>query len=141
MNTKSDLESYLECEMIMLNTEFPKFKDTTADLFQKSYEFISDDFDGLSDNCVFRLFLDSFKEIICFAFERDVSKAYLRSFFKIMNNEIIIAHIGNYAKSRLNDIKNVMFVFVNSFTTSWQGYDNNKERVLEEIVKSIDSWK
>ena len=141
MNTKPDLESYLEYEMIKLSTEFPKFKDTTADLFQKLYEFISDDFDGISDNRVFRLFLDHFKEIVCFAFGRGVSKAYLRHFFKMMNNEIIITHIGNYAKSRLNDIKNVIYILVNSFTTSWQGYDDNKERVLEEIVKLIDSRK
>lgn len=81
MNTKSVLKAYLECEKNKLNSEFPKYEEITTDLFQKVYEFLNVDFEDLSDNRVYRCFLDSFKEIICFAFDKDVSKAYLRNFF------------------------------------------------------------
>lgn len=140
MNAKPEWKTYLECEKNKLNSEFSKYEETTADLFQKVYEFLSVDFEGLSDNRVYRCFLDSFKEIICLAFDRDVSKAYLRNFFKFMNNDIIVGYLANHAKSRAKNIKNIMDRFVNIFVTSWQWCDNDKDRVLEEIISLIDCW-
>ena len=140
MNSIPELNKYLECEINKLNCEFPKYEEVTADLFQKVYEFLNVDFESLSDNRVYRYFLVSFKEIICYAFDRDVSKAYLRFFFKIMNKEIIVGYIANKAKSRAKDIKNIMDRFLHFFKTSWQGYYDDKDRVLGEIICLIDYW-
>lgn len=140
MNLRPDLKSYLECNKSDMNTEFFNYSDTTEVLFAMVYSFLCVDFDELSDNRVYRYFLTSFKEIICFAFEQDVSKKYLRRFFKIINNEIIIKHITSHAKTRTKDIKAVMNRFVDFFTTSWQGYDDDKGKVLDNIVNSIEHW-
>lgn len=140
MNLQPGLKSYLEYNKGYMNTEFLNNSDTTEELFAMVYSFLCVDFDELSDNRVYRCFLTSFKEIICFAFEQDVSKKYLRLFFKIINNEIIIKHITNHAKTRTKDIKDVMNRFVDFFTTSWQGYGNDKGKMLDNIVNSIEYW-
>jgi hypothetical protein len=140
MNPKVELTAYLERERIKVNTTFPKYEKITAELFEQVYAFIDVDFEEFTDNRVYRCFLSSFKEIICFAFEKDVPKSYLRCFFKSLNNETVVGYLGSYAKSRARDIKNVMDRFLDFFIVSWQGYDNDKKRVLEDIIQSIDYW-
>lgn len=127
MNTRAELIAYLEREKIKVNTEFPQYEETTAELFQRVYAIFDVDFEELTDNRVYRCFLGAFKEMICFAFETDVSKAYLRYFFKSLNNEIVVGYLGNCAKSRAKDIRFVMDRFLNFFVATWQGYDNDKK--------------
>ena len=140
MNISPNLITYLECEKENLVSEFPKNEETTTLLFEKVFDFLSTAFDEMSDNKVYRCFLLFFREIICIAFDKDVSKVYLRQFFKIMNNDIFLIYLSNHAKSREKDIKNIMNRFVHFFITSWQGYDNNKDRILDEIIGLIDYW-
>ncbi len=140
MSINPKLMTYLECEKENLNSEFPKNQETTTLLFEKVFDFLSTDFDEMSDNKVYRCFLISFREIIFIAFDKDVSKVYLRQFFKIMNNDIFLTYLSNHAKSRAKDIKFVMNRFVHFFITSWQGYNDNKDRVLDEIIGLIDYW-
>lgn len=140
MNTKVELMAYLEQEKAKVNTKFPKYEKTTAELFEQVYAFFDIDFDELTDNRVYRCFLGSFKEIICFAFETDASKAYLHCFFQSLNNEIVVGYLGSYAKSRAQDIRSVMNRFLHFFVTSWQGYNDDKEKVLGRILYLIDCW-
>ena len=140
MNISTELKSYFECEKEKLNSEFQKNKETTEELFAKVYDFLSIDFDELSDNRVYRCFLNSFKGIICFAFEQDLSKAYLRYFFKIMNDEMILKYLSIYSKSKAKEIRFIMSRFECFFIYSWQGYGNDKDKVLEEIMNFIDCW-
>ena len=37
-------------------------------------------------------------------------------------------------------VKNIMNRFVHFFINSWQGYNDNKDRVLDEIIGLIDCW-
>lgn len=140
MNAKAAVMEYLERDKTKVNTEFPKYEQTTAELFKQVYAFFDIDFGELTDNRAYRCFLGSFKEIICFAFEKDVSKAYLRCFFQSLNNEIVVGYLGSYAKSRATDIQLIMDRFLNFFVASWQGYDDDKEKVLERILYLIDCW-
>ncbi len=140
MSISPKLMTYLECEKENLNSEFPKNEETTTLLFEKVFDFLSTDFDEMSDNKVYRCFLISFREMFCIAFDKDVSKIYLRQFFKIMNNDIFLTYLSNHAKSRAKDIKNIMNRFVNFFISSWQGYNDNKDSVLDEIIGLIDYW-
>ena len=140
MNKKTDLIVYLEQGINKLNVEFPKNEQSTSALFQKVVDFLNTDFEEMTDNCIYRYFLTSFKELIGFAFETGVSKSYLRCFFKHLNNQLFIGYLGNYAKTRANDIQLVMDRFVDFFIASWQGCDNDRKRVLNNIVCSIDYW-
>ena len=140
MNKKTDLIGYLEQGIHKLNVEFPKNEQSTSALFQKVVDFLNADFEEMTDNCIYRYFLTSFKELIGFAFETGVSKSYLRCFFKHLNNQLFIGYLGNYAKTRANDIQLVMDRFVDFFITSWQGCDNDRSKVLNNIVSSIDYW-
>ena len=140
MNKKTDLIIYLEQGINKLSVEFPKNEQSTSALFQKVVDFLNTDFEEMTDNCIYRYFLTSFKELIGFAFETGVSKSYLRCFFKYLNNQLFIGYLGNYAKTRANDIRLVMDRFVNFFITSWQGCNNDRKSVLNNIVCSIDYW-
>ncbi len=140
MSISTNLMTYLKCEKENLISEFPKNEETTTILFEKVFDFFSTDFDEMSDNKVYRCFLVSFREIICIAFDKDVSKVYLRQFFKIMNNDIFLTYLTNHSKSRAKDIKNIMNRFVHFFINSWQEYNDNKDRVLDEIIGLIDCW-
>ena len=135
---RNELITYLKQEKNKLNFEFPKNEKTTAFLFEKLYEFLENDFEEMSDNRVYRCFLTSFKEIICFAFEEDVSKAYLRCFFKCLNREDFVAYLAKYSKSRAQDIHFIMERFLHFFISSWQGYGDDNKQVLKEIVFLID---
>ena len=118
MSISPNLMTYLKCEKENLISEFPKNEETTTILFEKVFDFLSTDFDEMSDNKVYRCFLVSFREIICIAFDKDVSKVYLRQFFKIMNNDIFLTYLSNHSKSRAKDIKNIMNRFVHFFINS-----------------------
>ena len=140
MSISPNLMTYLKCEKENLISEFPKNEETTTILFEKVFDFLSTDFDEMSDNKVYRCFLVSFREIICIAFDKDVSKVYLRQFFKIMNNDIFLTYLSNHSKSRAKDIKNIMNRFVHFFINSWQGYNDNKDIMLDEFIGLIDCW-
>ena len=140
MNKKADLIVYLEQGIAKLNVEFPKNEQCTSALFQKVVDFLNTDFEEMTDSHIYRHFLTSFKELICFAFETGVSKSYLRCFFKHLNNQLFVGYLGNYAKTRSNDIRLVMDRFVDFFIATWQGFDNDRKRVLNNIVCSIDYW-
>ena len=140
MNKKTDLIVYLEQGINKLNVEFPKNRESTTMLFRLVFDFLDTDFEEMTDNRIYRYFLTSFKELICFAFEAGVSKSYLRCFFKHLNNNLFVDYLGNYAKTRAHDIQLVMDRFVDFFIATWQGCDNDRKRVLINIVCSIDYW-
>jgi hypothetical protein len=137
---RNELITYLKQEKNELNFEFPQNENTTASIFEMLYEFLNNDFEKISDNRVYRCFLTSFKEMICFAFEEDVSKAYLRCLFKSLNREDFVAYLTKHSKSRAKDIRFIMERFLHFFISSWQGYGDDKKQVLKEIVSFIDSW-
>ena len=140
MNEKTDLLIHLEQGIIKLNVEYPENKESTTTLFQMIFNFLETDFEDMTDNRIYRYFLTSFKELIYFAFEMGVSKSYLRCLFRHLNNKVFISYLGNYAKTRANDIRLVMARFVDFFVTTWQGVDHDRKRVLNNIVCSIDYW-
>ena len=140
MNRKTDLIVYLEQGITKLNIDFPQNGQSTTMLFRLVLDFLDADFAEMTDNRIYRYFLASFKELICCAFETGVSKSYLRCLFKHLNNNVFVGYLGNYAKTRANDIQLVMDRFVDFFIASWQGCDNDRKRVLNNIVCSIDYW-
>ena len=136
MSKKTDLIAFLEQGFDKLNTDFPKNREVTAALFQKVSDFLDTDFEEMTDNCVYRHFLTSWKEIISFAVQAGVSKSYLRCFLKHLNNKMFLDYLGSYAKTRANDFRLIMNRFVNCFTVSNVEMDS----VLREIVYLIDCW-
>ena len=140
MNKKTDLIVYLEQGITKLNIDFPQNGQSTTMLFRLVLDFLDADFAEMTDNRIYRYFLASFKELICCAFETGVSKSYLRCLFKHLNNNVFVGYLGNCAKTRANDIQLVMDRFVDFFVATWQGFDNDRKRVLDDIVSSIDYW-
>ena len=74
---KKDCLSYLEFEKVKLNEEFPKYESVTEELFVQVSDFMNNDFDDISENKIYRFFLDKLKDITFYAFDRNVSKAYM----------------------------------------------------------------
>ena len=136
---KKECLSYLEIEKIKLNEEFPKYESVTEELFVQVSDFMNNDFDDISENKIYRFFLDKLKDITFYAFDRNVSKAYMRSFFKKLNNKNVVEYLTSIMKTKSIDISNIMKRFVNFFVY-WQDSDNTKDKKLEEIIKLLDGW-
>ena len=130
---------YLEFGKNKLNEEFPKCETVTQELFVQVSDFVNNDFDGISENKIYRLFLDKLKDITRYAFNSNVSKAYMRSFFKMLNNKNVVEYLTCIMKIKSTDISNIMKRFVNFFVY-WQDSDNTKDKKLEEIIKLVDGW-
>lgn len=136
---KKDCLSYLEFEKVKLNEEFPMYESVTEELFVQVSDFMNNDFDDISENKIYRFFLDKLKDITFYAFDRNVSKAYMRSFFKKLNNKNVIEYLTSIMKTKSIDISNIMKRFVNFFVY-WQDSDNTKDKKLQEIIKLLDGW-
>ena len=136
---KRECLSYLEIEKIKLNEEFPKYETVTEELFIRVSDFMNNDFDGISENKIYRLFLDKLKDVTRYAFDSDVSKAYMRSFFKRLNNKNVIEYLADIMQTKSTDIRNIMKRFVNFFVY-WQDSDNTMDKKLEEIIKLVEGW-
>lgn len=136
---KKDCLSYLEFEKVKLNEEFPKYESVTEELFVQVSDFMNNDFDDISENKIYRFFLDKLKDITFYAFDRNVSKAYMRSFLKKLNNKNVVEYLTSIMKTKSIDISNIMKRFVNFFVY-WQDSDNTKDKKLEEIIKLLDGW-
>ena len=137
---KKDCLSYLEFEKVKLNEEFPKYESVTEELFVQVSDFMNNDFDDISENKIYRFFLDKLKDITHYAFDGDVSKAYMRSFFKKLNNKNVVEYLTSIMKTKSIDISNIMKRFVNFFVY-WQDSDNTKDKKFEEIIKLLDGRK
>ena len=139
MKSKTDCTTYLYEEKSKLINDFPKFENTTKEIFTKLLEFINTDFNGVSENKIYRKFLITFKEIICCAFENNASKAYMQSLFIKINNKKVSNYLISLTKTNYQSICNILKRFVNLFVY-WQNSEQTKEFKLNEILNLIDSW-
>ncbi len=140
MATSPELTAYLDSKRIEIDAEFPKHKETTAELFSKASDLFCIEPADMSDNRAFRYILTSLRELVCYAFEAGVSKAYLRLFFKALNSETIVSCLADCSKSRAKDIRYVMDRLLSYFTYSWQGYrEENRDLVLMDVLSFIDN--
>ncbi len=136
---KKECLTYLELVQSELKEEFPKYETVIKELFIQVSDFMNNDFDGISENRIYRLFLEKLKDITRYAFDSDVSKAYMRSFFARLNNKNVVEYLTSIMKTKSIDISNIMKRFVNFFVY-WQDSDNTKDKKLEEIIKLLDGW-
>lgn len=135
MNIHFDLSFYLECEKNKLISEFSNYEEITKALFQKICGFLNTDFDGFSDSHIYRYFLNNFKEMISFAFEKNASQKYMRRFLKVINSERFIGSLTNKAKSKSTDFRFLIDRIWNFFVYAQYGFNNS---LLEEIISYID---
>lgn len=139
MSLKSDCLFYLKKEKEKSIDEFPQNEHLIEELFFKISDFVNMDFEGISDNKIYRNFLDLMKEILILSFEKNASKSFLHNFFKRLNNKKVTDFLASCAKTKATDFKNVIERFVNEFVY-WQESDHKKELKLNEIIKLIDGW-
>lgn len=139
MSSLNDCLEYLSYEKNKLNEVYANNASVTEELFLMFNNFIYDDYDGISENKIYRLFLESLKEMISYAFDCAVSKSYLRSYFKILNNKNVVGLLASVMKTKTTDIENIMKRLVNLFVY-WQNSEVTKEKKLTEIIGLIDGW-
>ena len=139
MSLKSECLLYFETAMTEYGKEFPDKEDLVNGLSAIFSDFLSEDYDGLTENRIYRLYLNTLKEIINTAFESDASKSFLRGFFKILNNKKIIAYLSSLAKTKSADIKYQLHRLYTEFVY-WAESDTTKESKLQKLIDLIDSW-
>ena len=103
------------------------------------YNFVCTDFNGVSENKIFRIFLNTFKDVIEFSFQNDASKSYMRTSFKKLNNKKFLDYLSVYMPAKSTVIKFIMDRFVNFFVYQ-QDFSISKEYRLKEIVDFVNEY-
>lgn len=130
-----------ECLMYLVNAktqlieDFPNNNDLSNILFLKICDFINTDFDGVSENKIYRSFLSVIIDVIEISFQGDASKSYLRSFFKKLKNRIFINYLSMLMPSKSDDISFTIDRLVNFFV--YQDSTSKKAYRLEETLSYL----
>ena len=139
MSVKSECLSYLVSAKAELTQSFPQSEQLTDSLFAVFSDFATGDYEGISENKIYRSFLNTLTEIIEIAFENRASKSFMRSFFKALNNQNIINYLSELAPTHTSDFKNSLKRLVSKFVY-WQESDHKKELKLNYLKDIIESW-
>lgn len=139
MATNKDCILYLDDTKAQLIEEFPTNKELTEKIFLMVYNFVCTDFNGVSENKIFRIFLNTFKDVIEFSFQNDASKSYMRTIFKKLNNKKFLDYLSVYMPAKSTVIKFIMDRFVNFFVYQ-QDFSISKEYRLKEIVDFVNEY-
>ena len=139
MATNKDCILYLDDIKAQLIEEFPTNKELTEKNFLMVYNFVCTDFNGVSENKIFRIFLNTFKDVIEFSFQNDASKSYMRTIFKKLNNKKVLDYLSVYMPAKSTVIKFIMDRFVNFFVYQ-QDLSISKEYKLKEIVDFVNEY-
>lgn len=139
MATNKDCILYLDDIKAQLIEEFPTNKELTEKIFLMVYNFVCTDFNGVSENKIFRIFLNTFKDVIEFSFQNDASKSYIRTIFKKLNNKKFLDYLSVYMPAKSTAIKFIMDRFVNFFVYQ-QDLSISKEYRLKEIVNFVNEY-
>ena len=138
MSVKSECLSYLVSAKAELTHNFTQSEQLTDSLFAVFSDFVTGDYEGISENKIYRSFLNTLTEIIEIAFENRASKSFMRSFFKALNNQNIINYLSELAPKHTSDFKNSLKRLVSEFVY-WQESDQKKELKLNYLISIIDS--
>jgi len=138
MSSTTDCLAYLKNAQSELDNKFPENKQLTDSLFAIFSDFVSSDYEGASDNKIYRLYLCTLKEILNIAFENNASKSYLHCFFKKMNTKVITDCLSSLSNSHSSDFKNILSRMVTEFVY-WQESDHKKELKLNHLTELIDN--
>ena len=139
MSVKSECLSYLVSAKAELTQSFPQSEQLTDSLFAVFSDFATGDYEGISENKIYRSFLNTLTEIIEIAFENRASKSFMRSFFKALNNQNIINYLSELAPTHTSDFKISLERLVSEFVY-WQESDQKKELILNYLKDIIESW-
>lgn len=138
MSVKSECLSYLVSAKAELTHNFTQSEQLTDSLFAVFSDFATGDYEGISENKIYRSFLNTLTEIIEIAFENRASKSFMRSFFKALNNQNIINYLSELAPTHTSDFKISLERLVSEFVY-WQESDHKKELKLNYLISIIDS--
>ena len=138
MSVKSECLSYLVSAKAELTHNFTQCEQLTDSVFAVFSDFVTGDYEGISENKIYRSFLNTLTEIIEIAFENRASKSFLRSFFKALNNQNIINYLSELAPTHTSDFKISLERLVSEFVY-WQESDHKKELKLNYLISIIDS--
>lgn len=139
MSSKSECLSYLEKAKLEFNKEFPQNEQLIDSLFIKFSDFVNDDYEGISDNKINRLYLCLLKDLIVASFESNASKSFMRGFFKMLNNKTVTDYLSSITKTQTINFKNPLNAMVYEFVY-WQESDHKKELKLNNLINRINSW-
>lgn len=126
---------YLKKAKAELIEEYPNNNDLTNTLFLKICDFADEDFDGIAENKIYRSFIAELIDIVEISFDKNASKSYLRSFFKILNNSSFTNRLSKSMPSKSGDTKRVIDRLVNFFV--YQDGISQKEQRLKAIVNYL----
>lgn len=139
MSVESECLSYLASTKTELIQSFTQNEQLSDSLFAVFSDFVTDDYEGISENKIYRSFLNTLTEIIEIAFENRASKSFMRSFFKALNNQNIINYLSELAPKHTSDFKISLERLVSEFVY-WQESDHKKELKLNYLISIIESW-
>ena len=135
MNSNTECLMYLENAKAELIEEFPNNNELSNTLFLKVCDLANEDFDGITENKIYRNFIGVLIDIVKISFENDASKSYLRSFFKKLNNCSFTNCLSKSMSSKSGDIKRIIDRLVYFFV--YQNTSSAKEYRLNEVLNYL----
>lgn len=139
MSLKSECLSYMENAKVELKKESPKNEELIEELFVIFIDYVNADYNGVSDGKIYRIYLDTIKDMLYFAFENNASKSFMRSFFKTLNDKRVTDFLSKRTKCKSPHFKYALNTIVYEFVY-WQESDNTKEHKLNHLINRINSW-
>lgn len=128
---------YINCEKAKLLKDFPKNEVLTETFLNKILNFAEEDFEGIPENKVYRVFLEEVRDIINLSFEEKASKSYLRSFWKILDTKDVSRVLSADMTTKRKDVKALTSRMVNFYV--YQDPASSDQYRKSEIMAFIDN--
>ena len=128
---------YIDNKKAELLKAFPDYENLTETFFRRITDFVAEDFEGFSENKVYRIFLKTVKDIVNISFEEKASKSYLRSFWKIIDTKDVCNCLTTFMRSKSSSVKCITARMVNFYV--YLNTTSSEEYQRREIFDFLDS--
>ena len=137
MTVLEEFTAYLDKKTAEIIKDFPALKALTLRLTDKIKDFTEEDFEGVNENKVYRIFLDTVREIVNISIEENATKSYMRSFFKALDSKEVHKALTPFMQSKAEKVKSITDRMVNFYV--YQDPTSSEEYRKSEIMRYLDN--
>ena len=130
--------AYFDTEKEKLLADYPQKEKLTHHSFSLLCDFVCTDFSGISEQKVFRSFLDMLKDIIENAFDCDAPKSYLHAFVKCLHTETVMDALALHMGTRKADVNKVLWALKQYIVHTQAASETEyKKSVLMDVIEKM----
>lgn len=137
MTVLEEFTAYLDKKTAEIIKDFSAFEALTLRLADKIKDFAEEDFEGVNENKVYRIFLDTVREMVEISIEEKASKSYLRCFWKVLDSKVAHKALTPFMQSKAEKVKSITDRMVNFYV--YQDPTSSEEYRKSEIMRYLDN--